>query len=92
MVSGGSLTGGGFYLDFTRGEQQIIATLGGATLGAAICLIPGIGTAACRFITPALAAAYSFLGSNTPCNTLRINVKPFRPPAVGVATVPLCFR
>lgn len=31
-VSGGTLPGGGFYIDFTRGEQQIIATFGGQPL------------------------------------------------------------
>ncbi len=66
-VSGGREKGG-FWVEFTPLEQDLIISGSGFALGAAICAIPGVGWAACTVIGAIISGATVVLSHHKKCN------------------------
>jgi hypothetical protein len=66
-VSGGR-EDGGFWVEFTPLEQDMIIGGTGFALGTAICAIPGVGFAACTVVQGILAGAAVVLSHHKKCN------------------------
>lgn len=75
---GGGITSNGMYITFNNVDQRALASGAGAALGAAICLIPGIGQAACLVSTGIVAAGIVYVNAYGICpneRTLRLDAK-----------------
>lgn len=66
-VSGGK-ENGGFWVEFTPLEQDMIISGSGFALGAAICAIPGVGWAACTVVGAIITGATVVLSHHKKCN------------------------
>ncbi|VEH81556.1 Uncharacterised protein [Corynebacterium kutscheri] len=66
-VSGGR-ENGGFWVEFTPLEQDMIISGSGFALGAAICAIPGVGWAACTVVGAIITGATVVLSHHKKCN------------------------
>ena len=55
-------------IGFTTVEQQALAAGGGSAIGAAICLIPGVGWAACAAIGVVVSVATTYIFKNGICS------------------------
>lgn len=66
-VSGGTEEGG-FWVEFTPFEQDLIISGSGFVLGAAICAIPGVGWAACTVVGAIITGATVALSHHRKCN------------------------
>ncbi|SFG43404.1 hypothetical protein SAMN05660282_00866 [Corynebacterium spheniscorum] len=66
LVNGGTRNGG-FWVEFTSQEQDLLISGSGFALGTAICLIPGVGQAACIVIGAIITAATVYLSHHRKC-------------------------
>ncbi|MEO5310324.1 MULTISPECIES: hypothetical protein [Corynebacterium] len=66
-VSGGR-ENGGFWVEFTPLEQDMLISGSGFALGTAICAIPGVGWAACTVVGAIITGATVVLSHNKKCN------------------------
>lgn len=72
-VNGGR-ENGGFWVEFTPLEQDMIISGSGFVLGAAICAIPGVGWATCTVIEAVITAATVVLSHHKRCsNRIKIH-------------------
>ncbi|OIH96548.1 hypothetical protein BIU90_17045 [Curtobacterium sp. MCBA15_001] len=58
-------------IGFNTVDQQALAAGGGAAIGAAICLIPGVGWAACAAISVVVSVATTYIFKNGICSSGR---------------------
>lgn len=59
---------GGFWVEFTPLEQDLIISGSGFALGAAICAIPGVGWATCTVVGAIITGATVVLSHHKKCN------------------------
>lgn len=65
---------GGFWVEYTSVEQDLIISGGGFALGTAICAVPGVGWAACTVVGAILTGASVALSHNRKCpGSIRIH-------------------
>lgn len=64
---GGGADGGGVYILFNQFDQDLIIAGTGFALGAAICAIPAVGTAACVVVGAILTVASVWMSYNGKC-------------------------
>lgn len=64
----GGRENGGFWVEFTPLEQDMLISGSGFALGTAICAIPGVGWAACTVVEAIITGATVVLSHHKKCN------------------------